>query len=173
MEVNVMPGERVLEVTESERDEILRLHERRTALNELVLTLNSPHLSAEERGALQNGLVEDLARTISLYERWWREIRSRYGLESTAHGLWAIDFQTREISFEPSERPSCGAAVCDGPPHVPGLMAVHHLAKEGGGDESLAVQGTEAGGSGEQSPRGDGRPDAPAVSKGATLEHGL
>lgn len=110
-----MRGERVGEVTDTERDEILRLHERRNALKELFLTLNSPYLSEEERSALREGIVEDLARTSSLYEDWWREIGAKYHLKPRERGGWMIDFQSKELSFCASMKPSSEAGLCDDP----------------------------------------------------------
>jgi CXXX repeat modification system protein len=109
-----MTGERIAEVTDAERDEIVRLHERRTALKELFLTLSSPYLSEEERATLKEGLVEDLARTSSLYEHWWREIWLKYHLERHEHGEWMIDFETKQISFRVSEGPCCAQSVGEG-----------------------------------------------------------
>jgi CXXX repeat modification system protein len=107
-----MPRTRIGEVTGGERDEILRLHERRTALKELFLTLNSPYLSSEERDALEKGIVEDLARTNALFDGWWRAIGAKYQLERGRHGQTVIDFQTRELWHEPSpEGQSCEACA--------------------------------------------------------------
>lgn len=113
-----MPQERIGEVTDIERDEILKLHERRTALKELFLTLNSPYLTEEEQTKLREGLIDDLARTNSLYERWWRDIQTRYSLKSREHGELMIDFQSRELSFRPVETRAGGVCSCDDLPFL-------------------------------------------------------
>jgi CXXX repeat modification system protein len=108
-----MQRERVGEVTDIERDEIRKIYERKTALKELFLTLESPCLSEEERTRLQEGLVQDLGKTNSLYEIWWEKIRTKYCLERHEHGQWIIDFQTRELSFQLSEGHSCETGNCE------------------------------------------------------------
>ena len=87
-------------VTKNERDEILKLHERRTALKELFLTLGSPHLSVDEQTMLKDKIVEDLAKADSQYEAWWRERAKQYNWVSRKHGQWMLDFETREVSFQ-------------------------------------------------------------------------
>ena len=103
-------GEAVATVTDNERDEILRLHERKAALKELFLSLNSPYLTEEEEMSLRGKLVIDLARTNALYEKWWREIQTKYSLKICGHGELLIDFESRQVfsgSRESMEEDGC------------------------------------------------------------------
>lgn len=107
-------------VTPSERNEILRLHERRTALNELLLVLVSPYLSTNERDTLEVEIHEDLIRTNALFEAWWQDVGERYHLESAEHGRWSIDFESRELSFERALEECCRSRSpeCQTPSHA-------------------------------------------------------
>lgn len=113
-----MPQVSVGVVTHDERNAILRIHERRTALDELLLTLDSPYLSSAERDALRTDIESDRVRTDALFEGWWRDIARDHHLESTEHGRWAIDFESRELSFEPAGVQSCQSCCSDCPTDV-------------------------------------------------------
>lgn len=100
-------------VSNAERQEILRLHERRTALEELLLTLDSPDLSVEQRVELESDIHQDLERTTALFENWWRTIDAKYRLPSAGPGRWFVDFESRLLRHEPravtetGDCPSC------------------------------------------------------------------
>lgn len=78
-------------VTESERDEIQTLFERRNGLNELakILTADNPELY--ER------LVKDLGVTGSRFQDWWNRMSTKYDWESVENGHWEIDFNNCTI----------------------------------------------------------------------------
>lgn len=101
-----MPAPSIAFVSQSERSQISRIYERRTALTELLLTLDSPDLPFE-RDALERRIREDLTRTNARFESWWKNVIKRYDLRSSEHGKWMIDFETRELTFVPTVERSC------------------------------------------------------------------
>jgi CXXX repeat modification system protein len=89
-------------VTQAEKEDVVRLHERRTALRELLLTLNSPYLSEGEKRTLAGRIVEEYVKASSLFERWWREAARKYNWPSKEHGSWMVDFETNDVYHQPS-----------------------------------------------------------------------
>lgn len=74
-------------VTETERDEIQTLFERRNGLNELAQILTVDNVD------LYNRLVKDLGETSTKFQNWWNEMSAKYAWESAENGNWEIDFQ--------------------------------------------------------------------------------
>ena len=103
-----MMKESVGSITESEKKEILRLYERKNALKELFVTLASPYLIEEERKILYEKIVDDMEKTFSQYENWWRVIAARYKWKSRENWRWMIDFNTNEVYLEDNGEDSCG-----------------------------------------------------------------
>lgn len=73
-------------VTETERDEIQSLFERRNGLNELakILTVDNTDL--------YNLLVKDLGETSTKFQQWWNNMSAKYNWELAENGNWEIDF---------------------------------------------------------------------------------
>lgn len=78
-------------VTNEEKNEILRLFERRNGLNELALILTA------ENEALYEKLVNDLGETGTKFQNWWARMGKKYNWESVDGGNWEIDFDTCNI----------------------------------------------------------------------------
>lgn len=78
-------------VTNEEKNEILRLFERRNGLNELALILTA------ENDALYEKLVNDLGDTGTKFQNWWTRMGEKYNWESVDGGNWEIDFNTCNI----------------------------------------------------------------------------
>ena len=79
------------QVTEIEKDEILRLFERKNGLKELFPIIN------ESNPSLYNRVVEDMGKTSAEFQKWWDETSAKYGWESAENGKWEIDFNTCTI----------------------------------------------------------------------------
>lgn len=79
------------QVTESERDEIRQLFNRRNGLNELakILTADNP--------ILYEKLVSDLGETSTQFQNWWDSNSAKYQWPSAVDGHWEIDFETCRI----------------------------------------------------------------------------
>ena len=73
-------------VTESERDEIKLLFERRNGLAELAQILTP------EKTELYERLVKDLGDTGAKFQNWWDKMSQKYAWESVENGSWEIDF---------------------------------------------------------------------------------
>lgn len=80
-------------VTEQERDEILRLFERKNGLAELAKILTPDNKELYER------LVSDIGKNQIEFQKWWDAKGSEYGWESIPNGSWSINFDTCEISL--------------------------------------------------------------------------
>lgn len=79
------------QVTTDEKNEILRLFERRNGLCELskILTVDNSELYEK--------LVKDLGETGVKFLSWWDRMAEKYQWESEANGHWEINFDTCEI----------------------------------------------------------------------------
>lgn len=78
-------------VSETERDEIQTLFERRNGLNELAKILTPDNNELYER------LVKDMGETGSKFQNWWDRMSQKYGWESVENGHWEINFDTCDI----------------------------------------------------------------------------
>lgn len=80
-------------VTDSERDEIQTLFERRNGLNELAKVLTP------ENAELYEKLVNDFGKTSTEFQNWWSKMAKKYSWEADENGHWEIDFDSCEISL--------------------------------------------------------------------------
>ena len=78
-----------------ERDVVLRLHERRAGLNELVLSLQESPLLANP--AFYDKVVADLGQAVRGIADWWSEKAAKYGWKPVPGQHWSIDFETCDI----------------------------------------------------------------------------
>lgn len=78
-------------VTETERDEILALFERRNGLNELAKIVTTDNSELYER------LVKDIGETGTKFQKWWDSMGAKYNWEGQDGANWEIDFTTCEI----------------------------------------------------------------------------
>ena len=78
-------------VTESEKDEIKFLFERKNGLNELFRSLNDPSHPLYDR------IVQDMGVTSTKFQKWWDEMSSKYKWKGTKEHHWEINFETCEI----------------------------------------------------------------------------
>lgn len=88
---------KVGQVSPEERDEILKLHERKNGLTELAKILTA------DNGELYEKLVKDMGGTGMRFQQWWDEKSKKYGWESHPKGNWEINFQTCEITLVVNE----------------------------------------------------------------------
>lgn len=78
-------------VSFEEKEEILKLFERRNGLLELVKILNV------NDNELYDKVVMDIGATNIRFQNWWDEMSKKYSWESAIDANWEIDFQTCEI----------------------------------------------------------------------------
>ena len=79
------------QVSCQERDQILKLHERRNGLAELakILTIDNKELYEK--------LVCDMGETSRQYQQWWDDMATKYKWEGSTENSWEIKFETCEI----------------------------------------------------------------------------
>lgn len=82
-------------VTEAERDEVKRLHSRRTGLHEIITTLASSGLTPENN--FYERLVADVSDVNAQFGDWWRKVSTKYGWPNDSRLNWNLDFETRQI----------------------------------------------------------------------------
>ncbi len=93
-----MVKEKVGIVTKEEKNEILRLYERKIALTELLMTLTIPTLD-EEKNYLYKKIIGDMGRTKLLFDSWWGKNAKKYNWKFHEGGKWNIDFKTNEVFY--------------------------------------------------------------------------
>lgn len=81
-------------VTESERDTILALFERKNGLQELAKILTADNNDLYEK------MIKDLGETNIKFQTWWDTMYQKYKWERTEGGNWSINFSTCDISLE-------------------------------------------------------------------------
>lgn len=79
------------QVSESERDEIRQLFERRNGLNELAKILTADNQDLYEK------LIADLGETSTKFQNWWDSHSAKYQWQSVDNGHWEIDFASCRI----------------------------------------------------------------------------
>ncbi|GFZ33070.1 hypothetical protein CSC2_35960 [Clostridium zeae] len=89
--------EKVGYVTDEEKKEILRLYERRIALNELLPALTNMSLPEEEVEHVYEKIIHDVVKTKEQFDNWWADTAKKYQWKSVENGNWTINFDTNEI----------------------------------------------------------------------------
>lgn len=78
-------------VTETEKNEIQTLFERRNGLTELAKIITS------KDEALYEKVVKDMGETGTKFQNWWNRMAEQYQWERHENGNWEIDFNTNDI----------------------------------------------------------------------------
>ena len=84
-------------VTEQEKEEIQKLFERKSALQEIIPSLNSGLLTAEQTDELYEKVIIDMGKTNTNFHQWWNDKAKQYNWKSVENASWNIDFETNEI----------------------------------------------------------------------------
>lgn len=84
-------------VTETERDEIQSLFERKNGLLELTRSLVHMDKKELEISTLYDKLVMDMGRVSTRFQKWWDEKSTKYNWENEKGCHWQIDFETCDI----------------------------------------------------------------------------
>ena len=87
-------------VSEKEKNTIRELYERKTALQELFITLKNQALTEDEKNFLYDKLVEDMGKTETAFQLWWDEKTEKYNWQQENGAKLLIDFKTNEIFLE-------------------------------------------------------------------------
>lgn len=92
-----MASQKVGSVTEQEKKDMLRLYERKLALQELVITLPTQCLDQDSKDELYDRIMIDMGTNKLKFDKWWAEMAQKYGWMALPNGQWNIDFETNEI----------------------------------------------------------------------------
>lgn len=92
-----MVKEKLGVVTEDEKEEILKIYERRLALNEVFMTISNPSIEESTKEELYQKVIADLGQTKLKFDLWWQNISTKYKWKIKENGQWQIDFENREI----------------------------------------------------------------------------
>ena len=79
-------------VSQTERDEIKSLFERKNGLIELIKVIN-----VHEKEDLYEKIVNDMGNTSTKFQRWWDDTSKKYNWETKEEYSWEINFETCEI----------------------------------------------------------------------------
>jgi CXXX repeat modification system protein len=85
-----MMKQKIGQVTEEEKKEILYLFERKNGLAELSKIVKSDD-------ALYDKMVMDMGATSTKFQAWWDKTAEKYQWETKEGGNWEINFETNEI----------------------------------------------------------------------------
>lgn len=78
-------------LNESDAEKILTLYEKKTALENLVKIVDASNEDMYKK------LTVDYNEVIRLFNKWWRDMSSKYNWERSEGGNWSIDFSTKEV----------------------------------------------------------------------------
>jgi CXXX repeat modification system protein len=92
-----MNKENVGSVSETEKDQMLKLYERKLALEELLLSLNSGLLNEKQKDEVYEKVIIDLSKTNVNYQTWWNEKSKLYNWKLEENGVWSLEFETNEV----------------------------------------------------------------------------
>lgn len=90
-------------VAPDERDEIRKLYERKSSLQELFRSLAEMPRQQTEQSFLYEKLVDDMTKTVAAFNGWWSKSSAKYNWPSNSGHSWRIDFETCDIYL--SENP--------------------------------------------------------------------
>lgn len=92
--------EKVGQVNETEKNEILRLYEKILALKEVSQTINNVEVDKERKERLVNKINTELPIVEKLYNDWWHCKTNNYLWKKDKDGKWSINFSNNTIYFE-------------------------------------------------------------------------
>ena len=91
----MMREEKVGQLTEDEKDKILKLFERQLALKELIA--DSEHPINENSNDLYEKIISDMGQTERKLDGVWDDLARKYKWKSAEDGNWNIDFETGDV----------------------------------------------------------------------------
>lgn len=94
-----MIREKVGQVSITEKNEVLRLHERILALKEVSLTVDNI-IDNEEKERLVKKINIEFATAEKVFSDWWQSKANKYSWKKDQKGRWAIDFNNNDIYLE-------------------------------------------------------------------------
>lgn len=83
-------------ITEAERDAIMQIYNRKTALQELALTMVERGMTQDT--ATYQRVLNDLGVAAGDMSNWWRTVSEHYAWQYPAGANWRVDFDSRTVS---------------------------------------------------------------------------
>jgi CXXX repeat modification system protein len=87
--------EKVGQITEDEKDKLLKLFERQLALKELIM--GSEHPMHEFNNDLYEKIISDMGQTERKLDGIWEDLAQKYNWKTAENGNWNIDFETGDV----------------------------------------------------------------------------
>lgn len=84
-------------ITEDEKKELIKLYERKIAMEELKETFNNSDLEEESFIKLKELYAKRKVEIVDEFDSWWSTMGEKYKWESQEGLSWQVDFKTKEI----------------------------------------------------------------------------
>ena len=82
----------IVKLTEEERDAIADINEKLSSLTSLSRTLCEENVVYNENSDFYDRIMEDLNKTRSEYNNWWKEIAAKYNLQPDRLDKYYVNF---------------------------------------------------------------------------------
>ncbi|TEB07486.1 hypothetical protein Psch_01040 [Pelotomaculum schinkii] len=86
-----MNKEKIGILTEEEKNKLEKLHHRKAALSELLMTLSDSNLTNDELDELRKKITIELEIATLDYDEWWKKHSQKYKWKSAINGRWLIN----------------------------------------------------------------------------------
>lgn len=90
-------GKVVGKVSQREKNEIMKLVERLSALHELRLGKDNLNISEEQKNAMFSKIEQDEKKVKYSIQQWWRDKYNKYHWEQTVSGMWRLDYESCNV----------------------------------------------------------------------------
>jgi CXXX repeat modification system protein len=81
-------------VTETEKQEIENLYNRKNSLAEMIMLID---LKEYKNDAIYERILEDMTVTSKKYSQWWQKKSEKYNWHKFEKGSWTLDFDTNKV----------------------------------------------------------------------------
>ncbi len=95
-----MASKAVAKVTPEERDNIRKLHMKKSGLSELFASLARLDADTLESSPLYDKLIADMGTVSLAFQEWWDTMAKNYKWPIEAGKKWRIDFDTCEVFLD-------------------------------------------------------------------------
>lgn len=85
------------QVSQREKNEIMRLVERLSALHELRLGKDNLNISEEQKSAMFSKIEQDEKKLKDTIHQWWRDKYNKYRWEQKDDGKWILDYKNCNV----------------------------------------------------------------------------
>ena len=88
-----MKKDKIGEVTAEECEKIKSIYMRKTALEELLLSMER----TGDKGGVYDKIIADIVECNSNMNKWWTETSAKYGWGYDNKNRWEVQFNTKEV----------------------------------------------------------------------------